>query len=203
MDLGTNRIATEIAFGQSYACAVLDDGSVKCWGEGSGHLFGAGGSGTHISIGGDANYTLSPVLLGTGRSAVDIAAASSAMCVVFEDGDVKCWGLADDGILGAGNTTDLGGEPHMGDNLPRVDLGRQRRAFRLAKGSGDTCGHMCAMLSSEDCPICDDEVTCWGRERPKASSALATRRTEATLAIPSPTPATRSISASTFACVPN
>ena len=163
VDLGTNRTATEIAFGQSYACAVLDDGSVKCWGEGSGHLFGAGGSGTHISIGGDANYTLSPVLLGTGRRAVDIAAASSAMCVVFEDGDVKCWGLADDGILGAGDTTHRGGsQTDMGDNLPRVDLGRRRRAFRLAKGSGDACGHMCAMLSSEDCPICDDEVTCWG-----------------------------------------
>ena len=130
VDLGTNRTATEIAFGQSYACAVLDDGSVKCWGEGSGHLFGAGGSGTHISIGGDANYTLSPVLLGTGRRAVDIAAASSAMCVVFEDGDVKCWGLADDGILGAGDTTHRGGsQTDTGDNLPAsISAGEDARS---------------------------------------------------------------------------
>ena len=165
VDLGTDRTAKEIAFGRTYACAVLDDGSVKCWGQGPGHLFGAeGGDETSdMTFGGAASYTLDPVLLGAGRKAVDIAAASSAMCVVFNDGDVKCWGFGYDGILGVGDSTHRGGNQNdMGDNLPRVDLGRQRRAFRLAKGSGDTCGHMCAMLSSEDCPICGDEVTCWG-----------------------------------------
>ena len=163
VNFSDGRIAKEIAFGKKFACAVLDDGSVECWGQGNGHLFGFGGTGAGMDFGAVAGYTLSPVLLGTGRKAVDIAAASFTMCAVLEDGDVKCWGLSQDGILGTGDTIDRGGwENAMGDNLPRVDLGRQRRAFRLAKGSGDTCGHMCAMLSSEDCPICRDEVTCWG-----------------------------------------
>ena len=110
--------------------------------------------------------------------------------------------MADDGILGAGDTTHRGGsQTDMEDNLPRVDLGRRRRAFRLAKGSGDACGHMCAMLSSEDCPICDDEVTCWGLNDHGQLGVVGRERTEATSAIPSPTPATRSISAAMFACI--
>ena len=80
VDLGKNRTATEIAFGQSYACAVLDDGSVQVLGRGQRTLvrrwwfwypyFHRRGCELHAS----------PVLLGTGRRAVDIAAASSAMC---------------------------------------------------------------------------------------------------------------------------
>ena len=32
VDLGASRTATEIATGQHHSCALLDDGSVKCWG---------------------------------------------------------------------------------------------------------------------------------------------------------------------------
>ena len=32
VQLGANRTATEIAVGEYHACALLDDGSVKCWG---------------------------------------------------------------------------------------------------------------------------------------------------------------------------
>ena len=32
VQLGANRTATEIAVGEYHSCALLDDGSVKCWG---------------------------------------------------------------------------------------------------------------------------------------------------------------------------
>ena len=32
VDLGTGRTATRIGCGQHHTCAVLDDGSLKCWG---------------------------------------------------------------------------------------------------------------------------------------------------------------------------
>lgn len=31
VNLGTNRKATDIAVGGQHACAILDDGSLKCW----------------------------------------------------------------------------------------------------------------------------------------------------------------------------
>lgn len=32
VDLGTGRSATNVGCGQHHSCAVLDDGSLKCWG---------------------------------------------------------------------------------------------------------------------------------------------------------------------------
>lgn len=32
VDLGTNRTATRVGCGQHHSCAVLDNGSLKCWG---------------------------------------------------------------------------------------------------------------------------------------------------------------------------
>mmetsp|Transcript_40792 Transcript_40792/g.88365 ORF Transcript_40792/g.88365 Transcript_40792/m.88365 type:complete len:158 (+) Transcript_40792:24-497(+) len=32
VDLGTGRFATQVAVGLSHTCALLDDGTVKCWG---------------------------------------------------------------------------------------------------------------------------------------------------------------------------
>lgn len=37
--LGTGRIAVDVGCGQHHSCAVLDDGSLKCWGHnGNGRL---------------------------------------------------------------------------------------------------------------------------------------------------------------------
>lgn len=33
VDLGTNRTASRIGSGQHHSCAVLEDGSLKCWGK--------------------------------------------------------------------------------------------------------------------------------------------------------------------------
>ena len=32
-DLGTGRTATDISLGSEHACAALDDGTIKCWGQ--------------------------------------------------------------------------------------------------------------------------------------------------------------------------
>jgi Regulator of chromosome condensation (RCC1) repeat len=34
--LGTNRKAVDVAVGESAVCVLLDNGTVKCWGTGSG-----------------------------------------------------------------------------------------------------------------------------------------------------------------------
>lgn len=42
VDLGTERVARALASGQRHSCALLDDGSVKCWGEGEMGRLGLG-----------------------------------------------------------------------------------------------------------------------------------------------------------------
>ena len=46
------------------------------------------------------------------------------MCVVLDNGSLKCWGKGATGRLGYGSTDNLGDEAgEMGDALPAVDLG--------------------------------------------------------------------------------
>ncbi|CAE7391738.1 Rcbtb1 [Symbiodinium necroappetens] len=132
-----------------YLPAVLDDGTVKCWGFNS---YGQLGLGTTDSMG-DGSHEMGDYLpavsLGTGRSAVEVAAGA---CARLDDGSVKCWGRNRHGQLGLGTTDNMGdGSSEMGDYLPAVSLGTGRSAVELAPG--DT--HTCARLD-------DGAVKCWG-----------------------------------------
>ena len=42
VDLGTGKTAPKIAAGHMHACALLKDGSVKCWGNNAGGQLGLG-----------------------------------------------------------------------------------------------------------------------------------------------------------------
>ena len=73
--LGTGRTVVSIAAGWYHTCAVLDDRSVKCWG---GNYDGELGYGDTIWRGkgaGEMGDALPAVALGTGRTAVSIAAS--------------------------------------------------------------------------------------------------------------------------------
>jgi len=52
IDLGSGRIATAIAAGNSHTCAILDNSSVKCWG---GNAFGQLGLGNTSNRGDGSN----------------------------------------------------------------------------------------------------------------------------------------------------
>jgi hypothetical protein len=106
VNLGTNRTATKLAVGGTHACAILDNGKVKCWGTntsgqlGYGDTVARGGAGTSI---GDALPAVSLDTAGE-RTAIDITAGSSHTCVLLDNNTVKCWGLNSSGQLGLGNT---------------------------------------------------------------------------------------------------
>ena len=70
--VGTGRTAIAVAGGQGHTCALLDDHSVKCWGD---NAFGQLGLGDTADRGDDLNEmddNLPAVDLGTGRTAVAI-----------------------------------------------------------------------------------------------------------------------------------
>jgi alpha-tubulin suppressor-like RCC1 family protein len=125
IDLGTGRTAVQVACGDHYTCALLDDSSVKCWGyNGEGQL----GQGDATQRGDDTSEmgdSLPAIGLGTGRTAIDISASKYGMCALLDDYSVKCWGYNSEGQLGQGDTTQRGdGTSEMGDYLPELDLGK-------------------------------------------------------------------------------
>ncbi|MFM8529029.1 MAG: fibronectin type III domain-containing protein, partial [Ilumatobacteraceae bacterium] len=150
VDLGTGRTAKSIAVGERHACALLDNGTVKCWGYGLYGQLGLGDNNDRSDGPGEMGDNLPAVSLGTGRTAVAISAGRYHTCAVLDDRSVKCWGRNSSGQLGLGdisNRGDAAGE--MGDSLPVVSLG----ANAVAVTTGDI--HTCALLDN-------GAVKCWG-----------------------------------------
>jgi alpha-tubulin suppressor-like RCC1 family protein len=142
----------DVKTGAYFACALYDEGSLKCWGwNGSGQL----GLGTTSAVGdssleiGGANLFVN---VGTGRTVSKFAMGSSHVCAILDNTNLKCWGSGGNGKLGYGTTTSKGDNAgEMGDSLLAVDLGTGRYAVDIALGST----HTCALLDNAT-------VKCWG-----------------------------------------
>ena len=136
VDLGEGQTAVTVAADRHYACAILEDGSLKCWGNNISGQLGVG----------DTNGRTSPtdVELGEGRSATNISAGTNHMCAVLDDSSLLCWGNGANGKLGDGDS----------DNHTRpvsVNLPDESVARMVSAGSN----HTCALLT-------DGQVLCWG-----------------------------------------
>ena len=152
--LGYQRTATAVATGAHHTCAVLDDLSMKCWGDNGA---GQAGIGQPLVTGNQANDMgefLPRVRLGTGRTVKQVALGFGHSCAILDDDSLKCWGYNGTGALGLGDTANRGRDlSQMGDALPAVDLGPGRKAKLVASSSAAT--HTCALLD-------DQSVRCWG-----------------------------------------
>ena len=152
VDLGKGRTARSLGLGYQHSCAVLDDGSVKCWGKNEDGQLGLGDTAHRGDAAGEMGDKLAAVDLGAGRTAKQVAAGYSSTCAVLDNGQVKCWGKGDDGQLGTGDASHRGkGSGTMGDKLPAVDLGKGRTAVSVTVSIYNAC----ALLD-------DATVKCWG-----------------------------------------
>jgi alpha-tubulin suppressor-like RCC1 family protein len=152
VNLGTGRTATALTSGESHTCALLDNGTVKCWGKNDVGQLGLGDTASRGDGAGEMGDSLPPVSLGAGRTATAITAGDNHTCARLDNGTVKCWGNNTNGRLGLGDVAargDAAGE--MGDSLPAVALGTGRTARAVSAGSGQTC----ALLDNA-------AVKCWG-----------------------------------------
>ena len=152
VDLGSHRRVVSIAAGFVHTCALLDDGSLKCWGlNGHGQL-GLGDiedRGDQLTEMGDA---LPVVDVGGSASIARVRAGALNTCVVFDNGGLKCWGTNNRGQLGLGDQETRGDESgEMGDALPFIDLGEGRRAVDVQIGFSS----ICALLDN-------GAMKCWG-----------------------------------------
>jgi alpha-tubulin suppressor-like RCC1 family protein len=151
--LGADRTAVHLALGDNHTCAVLSDATVRCWGANTDGQLGLSDRATRGDQAGEMGDALAAVPLGAGLRPLKVVAGSAHTCVLFEDGQVKCWGDNAYGQLGLGDFADRGDElGEMGDALLAVNLGFERRAIDL-----QARGHRsCALLE-------DGGLKCWGR----------------------------------------
>ncbi|AKF85338.1 hypothetical protein MFUL124B02_11390 [Myxococcus fulvus 124B02] len=155
VDLGAGRTAKSVTADRSFTCAVLDDDSVKCWGDNvNGHL-GLGDTKARGTGPGEMGDALRPVDLGAGRTAKGLAAGTYSSCALLDDATVKCWGAGFSGSLGSGSHDSIGVRPdQMGAALTPVNLGTGRTAKSVSVGFS----YACAILD-------EGSLKCWGNNR--------------------------------------
>ncbi|MCB9621321.1 MAG: hypothetical protein H6724_17925 [Sandaracinus sp.] len=82
----------QVELGSRFACALLDDGTVWCWGA---NAAGQLGDGTTVS---KAEPQQVPGLTGVAQ----ISLGALTACAVLDSGDVRCWGSNQEGQIGDG-----------------------------------------------------------------------------------------------------
>ena len=133
-----------------YGCALLSDGTVKCWGyNGYGQL----GDGTKTS-------RKTPIQVSTlnSLSVIDIIATPSdygTTCALIDDGTIRCWGRNNDGQVGSGNK----GDSEILTPTPVINIdGINSKATKIVSSGAGTRTSFCALLE-------DKTVKCWGDNR--------------------------------------
>lgn len=145
-DVPVGGFVKSIAAGEHHTCAVLESGSVRCWGRGGFGQLGHDSTssvGEHQSIEDAGDVPL-------GAAAETVSAGLAHTCAVLVGGDVRCWGenflgqCGYDGPLRVGD----GDGPNVGD-IGNVPVGGP--AAQISAGQD----HTCALLKS-------GAVRCWG-----------------------------------------
>lgn len=138
VNLGSNRTALQVAIGQGFTCAILDNQTVKCWGDNSGGQLGYGDKARRTTP--DSK----PIALL--KNAKNVTLGSNFGCALLADGTVKCWGVNALGQLGYGDKN-----PRTKPDTKPIDFGPNRTVRQLSAGDA----HVCAILDNE-------QVKCWG-----------------------------------------
>jgi alpha-tubulin suppressor-like RCC1 family protein len=143
-DVPLGGTVVQLSAGGAHSCALLDTGTVRCWGHGENGQLGYGNTN---NIGDDeAPETAGDVPVG-GR-VVQVSAGNAHTCALLDTGDVRCWGSGLFGKLGYGNTHHIG-DDEAPESAGNVALGGV--PVQLATGAF----HTCAVLDT-------GLARCWG-----------------------------------------
>ena len=123
-----------LALGRAHSCALLFDGTVKCWGNNDYGQFG------------DAQLTsnFQPVAVNGVANVKQLVSGHAHLCALHNDGNVTCWGS---NLLGESGTVVDASAPIVAPT--QVEL--SGKATAIASGYQ----HTCALLA-------DKTVKCWG-----------------------------------------
>ena len=142
-----------VAPGGFYSCALLQDGSLRCWGDDSYGQLGAGGSSEPcVDIGStELRCSTTPLASGPEQPVALAVLGERHACAATENGSLYCWGYAANGQLGT-EFERLQQCPNGALCSPDPLLVEvESRPLDLALGTRFTC-----VLQS------DGRVLCWG-----------------------------------------
>lgn len=131
---------TQIATGFNHNCALDSNGGVYCWGQ---NLYGELGNNSTTKS--SVPVTTSMAEFG-GRTVKQIAAGFFYTCALTTDGSVFCWGTAENGRIGTGQTSGYSARP------VRVNFGG-----KTVESISGHATHACALISGSQ------ELYCWGK----------------------------------------
>jgi len=137
----SGKNVVQIAAGGARTCALIDDGTIACWG----YLYGDG-TGDNSPI----TDRYSPVSISdgalSGNTVTQIAVAESHICALLTGGTIACWGDNYFGQIGDGTTVDV--------ESPRTVNSGSLVAASVTQVAV-TYSHTCALTSN-------GKVSCWG-----------------------------------------
>ncbi|HSP79319.1 MAG TPA: RTX toxin, partial [Myxococcaceae bacterium] len=135
-DVNVGGTVLQLSTSYHQTCALLDTGSVRCWGYNGYGQLGYGHATNLSSPGAD---------IALGARALQVTAGGYHTCALLSSGQVKCWGYNGHGELGYSHTT----VSYAPSSAP-LNLGGAT-AYALTAGFY----HTCALLSS-------GQALCWG-----------------------------------------
>lgn len=95
----------QIAVGSEHTCALLEDRTVRCWGEAD---LGRLGYGNVEDIGDDETPGSLPGPVDVGGEVEFISAGGGHTCATLTSGALRCWGVGSSGALGYATNEDIG-----------------------------------------------------------------------------------------------
>lgn len=123
-DLGTGKTIKKLSAGIWHSCAILNDDTVKCWGDNQNGGLGVGSTQRKGDGPGEMGDNLPVLNIDPLYKTEFILAGFHKTCALLENKRVKCWGVNQYGELGIGNYNQMGDSlSEMGANLPFIDLG--------------------------------------------------------------------------------
>jgi alpha-tubulin suppressor-like RCC1 family protein len=141
---GASEEAAFATIGGGHTCAVMTDGTMRCWGRGE---FGQLGYGDRLSLGDDELAGAGGLVSVPGK-VVSADAGEDHTCAVSDRGQVRCWGRNLRGQLGRGGRDNMGDDETVSE-MSSISLGE--RAIAVAAGFA----HSCAVTEQGN-------LFCWG-----------------------------------------
>ena len=144
VQFGNLQYAIDVSAGSDHACAVMNDNTLYCWGQGQSGKLGSGNSDNYDS----PNIVSFNSEFGSSNIVQDVESSYGRTCSILVWGNISCWGSNSDGGLGNGQNFGIS----RASPYPVSTLGIGRTAVNLSMGFGLSC----ALLD-------DGNVSCWGR----------------------------------------